>query len=444
VLSKYLSVVVTFARHPGQGVYLLRERITSPLYIKSFYLMGGVAVSALFGFLFWMLAARWATAAAIGLTSAALSSSNLLIALCELGLGTALVYYAGANPSRVVALVNCVVGAGWMTISAALLVFLLGMPIWSPGLLSIRDSALLVLVYVGFTPLNHILALQDAAMLSQGQAQYVFWRTLACNIPSVALLLPLVALLGAQHGLMLAYFLPNIAVGLFASLFVLPRQFPGYRFFGRLDRDVLGQVALYGSSNHVSNLFWGLPAYLLPLVAVNTLTPAETGHFAISWTIANFVLIAPRMISFALFAEAAQNRNSLRAETAQAMLLILAIVAPLVLVLWLAGEHILGFFGREYVQLSLLRLLLLSVVPFSINSVFFVVLRVHGRLKQQLLFTSSTALAILGSTLILVPSLRANGLAAGWLVGHTLAGVWVAVSIGRFGSMRRYSRKAEL
>ncbi|WP_129672182.1 lipopolysaccharide biosynthesis protein [Candidatus Chloroploca sp. Khr17] len=416
----------------------------SPLYIKSFYLIGGMVVSALFGFLFWMLAARSATAADVGLTSAALASSNLLLVLCELGLGTALVYFAGLKPDRVVALVNGIVRAGWMTISTATIVFLLGMRFWSPGLAPISDSALLILSYAAFTTLNHILALQDVAMLSQGRARYIFWRTLACNVPSVALLVPLVALLGAQHGLMLAYFLPNIAVGLFVGAVVLPRQFSGYRFFGRFDRDVLGQVATYGSSNHVGNLFWGLPAYILPLVAVNTLTAAETGHFAISWTIANFVLIAPRMIAFALFTEAAQDPNGLRARASHAMLLILALVTPVVLVLWLVGEHILGFFGQEYVQLSLLRMLLISVVPFSINSVFFVMLRVHRQLKHLLLFSGSIALAILGSTITLVPWLRADGIAASWLVGHMLAAVWAAMTVSRLSSMRPHNVKVNL
>ena len=169
------------------------------------------------------------------------------------------------------------------------------MPIWSPGLVPILSEGTLVLVFIAYAAFNYILSLQDAAMLSQGRASYVLWRNLACNVPSVLLLLPLAYLVGGYGSLFLAYGLPNIVVGVFVGLAVLPLYFQGYRFFGHIHRPTLSKIAPYGFANHTGNILGGISAYALPIIVVNTLTAEQTGYFFICWTIANFALIVPQV-----------------------------------------------------------------------------------------------------------------------------------------------------
>ena len=91
------------------------------------------------------------------------------------------------------------------------------------------------------------------------------------------------------------------------------------------------------------------------------------------------------------------------------------------------GDYVLGLFGQAYVNLSLLRLLLLSVVPFTINSIYFVVLRVQRRLKQIIMFSALIAISILTLASTLVRAMGAEGLAMGWLLGHCLAAIVVSI-----------------
>jgi O-antigen/teichoic acid export membrane protein len=423
VLPKYLSTLTAYVADFNRGPADFTRRVTSPLYVNSLYLLASTVASSALGFVFWLLAARATNAADIGIATAAIASVNLLMALCDLGLATALIYYAAIDRAQTTTLVNTIVATGWLCITITATVFLAGMRFWSPGLAPIGSEGTLVVVFIGYAAFNYILSLQDATMLSQGRASYVLWRNLACNVPSVLLLLPLAYLVGGYGSLFLAYGLPNIVVGVFVGLAVLPLYIQGYRFFGHIHRPTLTKIAAYGLANHTGNILWGIPAYVLPLIAVNTLTAEQTGYFFICWTIANFALIVPRMVTFSLFAEGSQNRSNLRSSSLHALLLILVLVVPVICVLWVWGDDVLGLFGRAYVNLSLLHLLLLSVVPFAINSIYFVVLRVQRRLKQIILFSILISISILTLASTLVRAMGAEGLAMGWLLGHSLAAI---------------------
>jgi O-antigen/teichoic acid export membrane protein len=148
------------------------------------------------------------------------------------------------------------------------------------------------------------------------------------------------------------------------------------------------------------------------------------------------------MISFSLFAEGSQNKKGFRSSALQSLLLIFTLSAPIVLLLWFQGAHILGLFGKGYIRMSLLRVLLLSIVPFSINSVFFVVLRVQRKLKQIILFSALTAAAALIAARLLVAAYGVDGLAIGWLFGHTLSALVVALVAAR-ALLARRSRAGE-
>jgi len=401
------------------------------LYVNSYYLLGGTVASALFGFLFWALAARTTTAAEIGIATAAISSASLLISLCDLGLGTAVVYFAANRKEQATALVNAAISAGWVLSSLAAVIFLLGSPLWASGLLPLRNDFVLAVTFVAFTALSYLLTLQDAAMLSRRQAQFVFWRNLACNVPPVLLLMPLLYLVGTHRTPLLAFTLPNIVVAVLAGLLVLPRFFAEYRFFGRFDRSLLSSVASYSLATYGANLLWASTTYALPIIAINTLSAASTGYFYISWTLVNFTLVIPRAVVSSLFVEGAHMRTQMRRAAVQSLLLILALALPLMGLLWFGGHWLLGIFGEGYVNMPLLRLLLLSVFPFSINSIYIMYLRVKERLVQVVLFSGMVAAGIVGLSNLLAPRIGVQGLAWGWLLGHGIPMIFVLLIMAR-------------
>ena len=398
----------------------LWQRLTSHLMVSSLYVLGGTAVSAVFGFLFWFLAARLTSASDVGITNAAIAGSMMLISLFDMGITPALIHFAAAEDNPV-QLVNTSIGASWLLSTVGAVGFVVGLPLWSPGLMPIRGQWLLVLLFIGFTIFNHILSLQDAAMLAQKRPQHIFWRNLACNAPPVLLLFPMMQWMDGFTALMWAYLLPNIVVGLVVSLIILPRHLPDYRFFGRFDRHVFARTRQYGVANHASNLIWGLPTFLLPVLAVNLVSAAETGYFAIAWTIVNGLLIIPRAVTLSLFVEGSREQTNVWSSARRVLGLILALGLPVLLLVWLGGDFALGLFGRDYVDMTLLRILLASFVPFTLNSIYFVILRVQKRLTGLLIFATALSGTVLALVLTLTPQFGIRGVAIGWLGGNLAA-----------------------
>jgi O-antigen/teichoic acid export membrane protein len=129
------------------------------------------------------------------------------------------------------------------------------------------------------------------------------------------------------------------------------------------------------------------------------------------------------MVTYALFAESSRARTELGPLALRAALAIGVVGTPAMLILWAQGSVILRLFGAEYVNQPLLNTLLLSIIPFSINSIWFVVLRVRRQLRQIVLFSGFAAASILVLSAVLVQERGVDGLALGWLLGQAAAAV---------------------
>ena len=119
--------------------------------------------------------------------------------------------------------------------------------------------------------------------------------------------------------------------------------------------------------------------------------------------------------------------------------MIAAIAAPVALVLWYWGESILRIIGADYIHLELLRLILISIIPYSINMISSVYLRVHLLLKELIALSGLMAGSVIGLAYGLGATTGGTGLALGWLLGQSVAagGILVYFSIRRLRPGRR-------
>jgi O-antigen/teichoic acid export membrane protein len=418
---------------PGRRTRLaaLRERLSSPLYRNSLYILAATGISSAAGFLFWLLAAQLTDAASIGVVSAALAAAALLKAAADLGLGTAMIYYGASGRESFAPLVNGVIGAGWLLSLLASIGFLFGLILPTGHLDYLSGDRVFAGALIAFAVFDFVLNLQDVAMIAQKRAAFVFWRTAACNIPPMLLVIPFSFLMEGHRALFLAYTVPNLIVGLITGLIILPRQIKGYRFLGRLDMRLFARIARYGVANHGSNLLWAVPAMAMPIVALESLTPAAAGYFSINWTVTNFVLVAPRSVALSLFVETAHSPEKVGHAARRALALTAALILPAIAILWVGGPLLLGLFGRDFVDQTLLRILLLSTIPFALNGIYFAVIRAQALLAQVIGFSGFVAALSLGSAVIFGRQLPGHGIAVGWLVGQTLPVIVIGLSLLR-------------
>ncbi|MCU0495075.1 MAG: oligosaccharide flippase family protein, partial [Chloroflexaceae bacterium] len=404
---------------PTDGRFWLRRwlaLLTSPLYINSLYLLGGTAASGVLGFVFWIVAARWSSAADVGLATATIASVALLIALCDLGLTVAMVRTITGQHPRLLTLVHAMSAGGWVVSGLAALVFIVGIPLFAPRLDVLRHDLVTWGLFCVFVMMNYVLMLQDAIAMALRRASYVFWRNLACNLPSVMLLPLVLPIVSDFRGLLAAYCLPNLLVALYTGLRIMPRYLPGYRLFGVPNLAAFRELLPYGLKNYVSNLLWGVAGFLLPVLAINVATAAATAPFFVIWTMFSFLLIIPRSVSATMFVEGNIQRGDIGVISLRAFALIIGITLPGALLLWFAGDFVLHLFGRSYVDMTLLRILLASLPAFAVNSICFVMLRLKERGGQLIGYCFLVSAAILCSATLLVPGYGLHGLALGWLI----------------------------
>lgn len=356
----------------------------------------------------------------IGFASALIASSALLISLSDFGISVSILRYQTLTESPS-ALVNVAIRMALLLSSLAVLIFIVGLSSWTPALSTLRQSISLTALFFAYTASNMLMAYQDMAMLGVGKPQFVFWRTIACNVPPLLLLVGLLPLLNTGTVVVYAFMLPNVIVAIYTSSTVLPKALPGYRSLGTFDIDIVKRIWRYGLLNHVSNILWALPAYLLPILAVTWDSLNAGGIFAIVWALTGATFIVPRSVSTALFARMSQDKASRRHLIFAAGAIIFGLGLPMILMLWLVGPFLLGLFGKAYIESILLNILLLSYIPFAINTIFFSLLRVSKQTGWIAIFSAIYAASMISALYICGKNAGIQGIAIGWLVGSTFA-----------------------
>ena len=122
----------------------LYSRWKDPLYKNSFYLISSALVAGVFGFLFWIIAARLYTPEDVGVATALISSTGLLILLSRLGFDQAIIrFFPDMDKEKVFS------SALYITSLASIflgIIFIAGISIWAPKLTFIYSIIPLFLI----------------------------------------------------------------------------------------------------------------------------------------------------------------------------------------------------------------------------------------------------------------------------------------------------------
>ncbi|MGW8251880.1 MAG: hypothetical protein ACWGO1_14660, partial [Anaerolineales bacterium] len=337
--------------------------------------------------------------------------------------------------------IHAIFRAGWILAICSAVIFQVGTPFWAKGLEEVQHDKLVSVIFILLTLSNYLMGLQDAVMLSQKRGSFIFWRNVAANLPSFLLLLLIAPFTSSSTIPLLAYSIPNILICLVAGFNYLPGEYPGFRMWGTFDWGVLKQVSGYSLSNYSANLIWGASSQILPLMAVNFLSSSEVAYFYITWSVFNFLLVIPRGVTSSLFIQHVDQPVEMRSGVSRSLLLIFSLTIPTILFLSLAGPLILSMFGKNYVQTGSLTLLLLSSIPFSINSIYFTVKRVRKELLTLNIFSIFLTFLIVIFAHYFSRQIGIRGLAAGWLVSQLICAGFVVAFYALKTSMHRINLK---
>ena len=361
-------------------------------------LMGTTVVTSLFGFAFWWVAARTASAEAVGQASAAVSAMTLIGTIGMFGMGTMLISDLPSLRGRKWELIStCLLASGAAaTLGGLIYVVLAHLAI--PGLRDALGSTAATVLLIGGIALNAMTLVLDEALvgLLAGPLQLMrnFWfSALKLALLGTLAVLP-VTLTGG--GLLLTW-----VAGMVLSAAILGRAL---RRRGMIDSlrprlELLRGRGRATFDHNLLNLATYLPRAALPLVVTAVLSAEANASFYTAFMVTSFLAMVPGNVALTLFAVASGDKAALRSKVRMGLAICLALGLPVSIGVAIAARPIMSIFGAQYAGSAgaALTILALTYVPFVFHHFFLAISRVQNRVRGAGIFSVFAGLAELGA-----------------------------------------------
>ncbi|MBN1643262.1 MAG: oligosaccharide flippase family protein, partial [Dehalococcoidales bacterium] len=282
----------------------LFDYIKDPLYKNSLFLIAANSIVAIVGFVFWIIVARYYTTEDVGLATAVIAIIPFLAALAILGFDIGLVRFLPGEKDKPAMLNTCfTVTSLFAVITAA--VYLLGLKLWSPDILFIRDNMGYVLLFVLFTVGLAISQLQGQAFIALRSAKYNLFQSVLYS-SRVLLVIPFVMF--GWFGIIDAWGVVTLLI-LVGGIAVFLYSIPGYKPLPLVKKDILKRLARFSAGNYAAKLIGMVPINWMPLIIISVLSKESSAYFYIPFSLASILGIIPGNVALSLLAEAANDPN---------------------------------------------------------------------------------------------------------------------------------------
>lgn len=428
------AALETNAVLPNPGTFLrLRALLESSLHTNSIYLILANVANVFFGFLFWTLAAHLYRPYDVGLGAAGISAIGLLVMLASLGMDQALVRFLpeAARP-EVVTGSSLLVGSGAALAASA--AFVAGLSLWSPALLPLRTSGVVVTALLVAVVGTTVSTLGMGVFLAERRASLVVIQAVLFGVTKV-LAVVTIARIGGAAALVEAWALGTTVAAAFSVWLLFRRGSHGApRARLVLDPALIRRMAGFSFANFVTSVLATAPNYLLPLLIVTLSTPEANAYFYMAFAMSALLKMIPTAVALSLFAHGSSATRALVPLVRESLWLTLGLLAPALVIVWLFGRQLLLLFGHSYSAEAtpLLWLLALSTVPLGVQTLFFAVRKVQQRMHGFVVAMAWILLVTLGLSALLLPRLGVTGVGVAWLIAQTSVAAALLARYGRY------------
>ena len=415
----------------------IKRHISDPLYRNSLFLMANTVVTAGLGFIFWMVVARYYTEAEVGLGAAIIPAISLLALISTLGLNVALIRFLPKAEKPVDLINSCFTLSGIVALAVGG-IFIAGINFWSPALGFIRENAIFSIAFVLFVLFWTLSGMMDFIFIARRRAEFALLKNTIYSLLKIPLPILLVFYFHA-FGIVGSW---GVAIGValaISILLFLPRAQDSYKPVPRLNLSLIKDIRRYSAGNYVVNLLGAAPALVLPIMIVNLLGAEQNAYFYVAWMIAGLLFAIPAAVSQSLFAEGSHFEAPLGLNVRRSYRLIFLLLVPAVILFLLVGKWLLLAFGASYSAnaLTLLWILALSAVFVGVNSVYYSILRVQGRIRELVAICGFITITVLLASYLITPTTGIIGVGYAWIAAHGLVSVYVAIALRSYYYERR-------
>jgi len=381
-------------------------------------LISTTAVTSVFGFAYWWVAARWFPPEAVGFGSATISAMTLLGTISTVGLGTLLISELPRQPGKEGPLISASLivagGAGGF----AGIVFALVAPFVATDFQALRASAVDILLFAAGVSLTTIVLVLDYALIGLLRGGLQLWRNTFFAVAKLAALFVVSLWLSQKVGLTIytTWLVGNALSLVLLTMFVVLKR-------GWLRRSYLPQWGLLrnlGSvalQHHIFNLLILSPTWILPVLVTILLSARVNAWFYVSFMLASFIFNVANALTIVLYAVSSANPAAL-AHKARVTLGLGAVTVLLAnCVFQFATQQVLGVFGHMYAEQAMwsLRFLALGTLPYLIRSHYVAICRIQGRILYALVPMAIGTLLELSAATLGARLGGLSGLSLGWV-----------------------------
>jgi O-antigen/teichoic acid export membrane protein len=408
----------------------LKDLYDVSLYRNAFYLMVNSAAGALTGFFFWIAAARLYPVDTVGLTSAAIGAAGFLTLFSTLGLDQGIIRFLPGAGDKARDLINSIFSVVGVISLVLAVIFLDGLNIWSPAQQPIRENPVFFAVFVLFTVASLIQNFTNQVFIAKRRAGFALTQGLLFSLLRFVPLFILAAYF-KTFGIFASLAIAILITVTLSTLIFLPRVEKGYLPRPVIKKEIIKEMVGYSAANYAAGILWQLPQAVLPLIVVNLLGTEQNAYYYIGWSVSAIVFAIPAAVSFSLFAEGSHHQDKLGIEIMRALKLLSVILIPAIVILAIFNSKILALFGAAYSEngTKLFWFLIFSVIPLSINYIYYGIKRVEKKIKPVIILAACAAGIIVGLSYMLLPRMGIMGAGVAWLSGQGAASVFVVYSL---------------
>jgi O-antigen/teichoic acid export membrane protein len=406
-------------------IQLLRLHLKDPLYRNSYFLMANTAVTSALGFAFWIVVARFYNDADVGLASTIITCMGLLVVLSSLGFDIAFIRFLNKSEKPAEFINSGLTITGIISIIMAL-IFIIGVNLWSPALGFIKDSPIFASAFIAFTLFLTLSSILDSIFIAKRRAGFVLSKNTA--ISTLKIILPFIFVsFFRSFGIISSLGTATALVVIIFMFLFLPKVQNTYKLRIKADLHIVREVWRYSTGNYLANIFSVATTFVLLNLIINQSSAEEAAYFYMVWMITGLLFIIPGAISQSLLAEGSHFEDKLKINVRRAYKFTFMLLIPAIIVLLIAGKWLLLAFGAGYSEngVALLRFLSLSGIFMGVNSVYYTVMRVQGRIRELIAICAFITIATLVGSYYSLHTIGIVGIGYIWFAVQGIIAIYV-------------------
>ena len=401
------------------GTYL-----QDPLHRNALYLVVNTGLAGILGLAFWVSAARLQSPEDLGFASALVSACAQLSLLASLGLDLGLVRFLPEYPTRQGNLINSVLTLVGLTSLVVGVIFLIGIPLWSPALKMVLQNPIYFVGFIGLTFGLVIFSMTNSSFVGLRKASNVLISTTTAGICRIIFLF----LLGLISGGLSIFFAWGISIWVAITLstgFLLPREIKNYTPTPKFDWSSLKPLASQSSMNYIAHLLFNTQLHLVPLILLSLVGPESNAFYFSALALASPTWVIPLAVSMVVVVEGSHDTRNLRLIMKKGLRMAALVELPFLTLLWFGGPYLLLSFGETYSEESIqtLRVLAICSIPVVLIDFYLAVGRVQKRMVGPVGVLALVATGTLIGTYLMVPHLGILGAAFALLISNSIGGL---------------------